>query len=85
MRSKTAIPHKQRRYKDFHFIFIKIFYIILLKKRGKAMIEIKEIKADINNLYYLRYMEGKEKEKRRFKRKFRASQYRPTRYKEIKF
>lgn len=49
------------------------------------MIEIKEIKADINNLYYLRYMEGKEKEKRRFKRQFRASQYRPTRYKEIKF
>lgn len=49
------------------------------------MLEMKEIKADINNLYYLRYMQGKENEKREFKRKFRASQYHPTRYKEITF
>ena len=42
------------------------------RKEVKAMIDIKEIKADINNLYYLRYMEGKEKEKRGFKRQFRV-------------
>lgn len=36
------------------------------------MIEFKEIKADINNLYYLRYMQGKENEKRGFKRQFRV-------------
>lgn len=33
------------------------------------MIDIKELKADINNLYFIKYME-KEKEKRGFKRQF---------------
>ena len=36
------------------------------------MIDIKELKAKVNNLYFIKYMEGKEKEKRRFKIQLRV-------------